>query len=304
MFRKAVVSLFIAMIGLFAFSGMASADPSSYPAPGGTGDPVITAPATGEAGGTVTVLGSGFAPNEAVIVSIIGPDGELQSTLVVADADGNISIPLPLVLSGGYSITANGLISRKSSTIQVLSSGMSVPTSAPVSAGPTQVVNGSVIVGVNNGTIIVNNGIIFYGEGFVAGENVTINIYYYGSDAVKTDTVVVVADADGKVRHETTPSHAGKVVYQATGDTSGGSGEVVVSVTGTSSDNGWAAVATTTVNGQNVVAVAPNGSYLASTGASIAGPIAIGGAALVAGLGLLFFGTRGAIRRKGGHLES
>ena len=42
------------------------------------------------------------------------------------------------------------------------------------------------------------------------------------------------------------------------------------------------------------------GSSLASTGASIAGPIAIGAAALFSGLVLLFFGTRGVVRRKSG----
>lgn len=45
-----------------------------------------------------------------------------------------------------------------------------------------------------------------------------------------------------------------------------------------------------------------NGTYtsgLANTGASIAGPMAIGIGTLTAGLGLLFFGTRGVIRRRG-----
>ena len=42
------------------------------------------------------------------------------------------------------------------------------------------------------------------------------------------------------------------------------------------------------------------GGSLASTGASIAGPIAIGAAALFSGLVLLFFGTRGVVRRKNG----
>jgi hypothetical protein len=43
---------------------------------------------------------------------------------------------------------------------------------------------------------------------------------------------------------------------------------------------------------------ASGGGSLASTGASIAGPIAIGAAALFSGLVLLFFGTRGVVRRK------
>lgn len=42
-----------------------------------------------------------------------------------------------------------------------------------------------------------------------------------------------------------------------------------------------------------------SGNSLASTGASIAGPMAIGIGTLTVGLGLLFFGTRGVIRRKG-----
>ncbi|MFN8200779.1 MAG: hypothetical protein U0R72_21005 [Nakamurella multipartita] len=37
---------------------------------------------------------------------------------------------------------------------------------------------------------------------------------------------------------------------------------------------------------------------LASTGASIGAPLAIGIVALLAGLTLLFFGTRGVLRRK------
>ncbi|MBM9477781.1 hypothetical protein JL107_15120 [Nakamurella flavida] len=294
------MSLFIAIIGLFAFSGMASADPTNYPGQGDPGDPQISAPASAPAGGVATVAGTGFDAGEVVYVVITAPDGTTFAALVTANDDGTLSVPVPLVLSGSYSVSASGMRSGLLSQVTIQSTG----STTPVSNGPTEVANGSVIVGVNNGTIIVNNGIIFYGEGFVAGENVTINIVYYGKDAVKADTIVVVADADGKIRHELTPSHAGKVVVSAGGETSGGSGEVVVTVTGTDSDSGWAAVATTTVAGKNVIAVAPNGSYLASTGASIAGPIAIGGAALVAGLGLLFFGTRGAIRRKGGHVQS
>ncbi|TKV57359.1 hypothetical protein FDO65_17700 [Nakamurella flava] len=49
-------------------------------------------------------------------------------------------------------------------------------------------------------------------------------------------------------------------------------------------------------------AYSAGGSYnpsLANTGASIAGPMAIGIGTLTAGLGLLFFGTRGVIRRRG-----
>lgn len=48
------------------------------------------------------------------------------------------------------------------------------------------------------------------------------------------------------------------------------------------------------------------GSYnggLANTGASIAGPMAVGIGTLTAGLGLLFFGTRGVIRRRGKSLS-
>ena len=123
------------------------------------------------------------------------------------------------------------------------------------------------------------------------------------------------ATADGAGASAITVSYdqAGTYTFIATGRTSGISNAVSVVVgaaggsagTGDSGSTGGGAAgvgSADSAGGANSVnggASASSDGGLAYTGASVAGPLAIGIAALIAGLALLFLGTRGLIRRKG-----
>ena len=118
------------------------------------------------------------------------------------------------------------------------------------------------------------------------------------AQAAAAAMVSIVPDADGNFSTTVNLTQVGTAVVTAVGSPSGKTASASVVV-------GSGTATTTTVVVTGPAYVTPGGTYydssgsLASTGASIAGPIAIGAAALLAGLALLFFGTRGVIRRKG-----
>ena len=144
-----------------------------------------------------------------------------------------------------------------------------------------------------------------YGDGFLPGETVGVTATYGTPSGLRASRALAtlsspqrftaVADSNGHFSKSVSYDQVGTITFVATGQTSGRTASTVVHVGAAGS------VSTTTV----VAAADWSGSSdgvtggLASTGASVAGPIAIGLGALLAGLALLFFGTRGVIRHKG-----
>jgi hypothetical protein len=153
----------------------------------------------------------------------------------------------------------------------------------------------------------VNSGDDFdvFGDGYLPGETVGVTATYTdvgnglrSSRALETlsspSSFTAVADANGHFSQSVNYDQVGTITFVATGMTSGRSASTVVKVGAVGS------VSTTTVAAAADWSSSDGATgSLASTGASVAGPIAIGLGALLAGLALLFFGTRGVIRHKG-----
>ncbi|MGS0683832.1 hypothetical protein ACVBEQ_01545 [Nakamurella sp. GG22] len=170
----------------------------------------------------------------------------------------------------------------------------------------------TVVVNVNVTIIIVNGPFIFFGDGFEPGENVIITIFYNGPSglrstpalaaAAESKVVSTTADSSGHFEASLNLDKVGTYTLTATGQSSARSASSTITVVGSQAET---TAGTTTVPAGGGLAYTGQGSDgsagggLAYTGTSVAGPIAIGAAALLAGLTLLFFGTRGVIRRKG-----
>jgi hypothetical protein len=160
---------------------------------------------------------------------------------------------------------------------------------------PPVVVN----VTVNINIIIVNNGVIFSGGGFDVNETINITITYVGPSGLRStaalaalatpSSLTTTADADGAFAVPITFDRIGTFNLRASGATSGRTASLDIKVLSA---------------GSTIPAVTPaaavDSSGLAYTGSSIAGPLTVGAASLIVGLGLLFFGTRLVIRRKHG----
>jgi hypothetical protein len=302
MMRKLVTPLLAMPIAFFAVSGVAAAEPTDYPVPPAADADI----STGEAGETAYAYADGFLPGETVTYTIDGPaigggagqsvplKMETVSGTVVAGSDGSVVIAFTPELPGTYTVTfegqTSGLVASVSGVVTADGGAGGTPDEDEGTAG--------VVIGVNNGTVIVNNGTIIIGNGFVAGEGATVTVVYVNGDV---ETYEAVADNNGTINVNTTPKHAGKTIYKVQGHESGAWGTETIWVE--SETEGWTEVAGTTTAAY-VSGGSGYTSALADTGASVAAPLAIGGTALVAGLGLLFFGTRGAIRRRGGHVSS
>lgn len=155
------------------------------------------------------------------------------------------------------------------------------------------------------------------GSGFLADEAIDITLTYgtpaglrankalrlaAAAAAVETTT----ADSSGNFSTNVVLTQVGTAIITATGESSGrtGSATVTVAPEGSITSDGTTVVETTTVAGAgaletSTVAGAADGG-LAFTGTSIAGPLTVGAVAVIAGLVLLFFGTRLAARRRHG----
>ena len=176
-----------------------------------------------------------------------------------------------------------------------------------------------IVVNVTVNITIINIGgtVIFTGGGFDPGELIDIAVSYAAPGGLRSSPALAeqaatkrsstTADAAGSFTSDVPLTQIGTATITATGLTSGHTASLTVEVlsaespipagtTGSSSSNTY----TAGDGGGNTYAAGSSESSpaLASTGASIVGPIAIGAAALLAGLALLFFGTRGAIRRR------
>ena len=164
------------------------------------------------------------------------------------------------------------------------------------------------VTGDVNGTIniIVGNTITFSGDGFDALEGIGVDVFYSGPSGLRSTAALArsaasthaedAADANGHFGHDIVLDQVGTATLVATGNNSGKSSSLTVHVLAVGSTT---APGTTTVvgGGGSNAAAGSDGSGLARTGASIAGPLAIGFVALFAGLTLLFFGTRGVRQR-------
>jgi hypothetical protein len=287
------------------------------------------------AGEEQTFTFGGLPPNQHVIVTLF------SNPYVIAegdtDANGNLTVTgtIPADIAAGAhtlrAISEDGTLAEVGIVVVVGDDGTTTtvtPTDTPTTDVPTTdapttsvdpgpgdpgdptdiptsgvaIANGNVIVGVNDGVIIVNNGVIIAGNGYFKNEPITITAYQYGTNGA-VNSIVVTADEDGGWSWDWTPSSAGTIVYEAVGQWSGYKGSTKVVVEGSEGyDSGYYTAGTTTAYYAADAGSTGSGS-LASTGASIGAPLAIGGAALAGGLALLFFGTRGAIRRRGGHAQ-
>lgn len=178
---------------------------------------------------------------------------------------------------------------------------------------------GAITVVISDTTITVGGIVVFTGSGFLSGEVIIIVITYAGPNGLRSNHalqlaassagITTTADASGGFSADLSLTKTGLATITATGQTSGKTATLQVAVAGVGQTA--TAPSTTTVEpttGESdttgVVAAPGNGSAggdgtgLASTGVSIAGPLTVGAAALMAGLGMLFFGTRLAIRRR------
>ncbi|MEG9246531.1 choice-of-anchor G family protein [Arthrobacter sp. Soc17.1.1.1] len=148
-------------------------------------DPAITLdPATISVGGTTTVSGTGFAPAEAVTVSLPAAGGAAPSVTVTATPEGTISIPLtvPAGYPGGtVDVTARGVVSADPATAAL--------TVTAITYTPT--------ITVDPATVIAGDDVTVTGGGFAAGETVTVSIPGAdGGDRISED---VTAGTDGTI---------------------------------------------------------------------------------------------------------
>lgn len=178
---------------------------------------------------------------------------------------------------------------------------------------------GAITVVVSDTSITVGGVVIFIGSGFTPGEVIIIVITYLGPNGLRSNHalqlaassagITTTADASGGFSADVSLTTPGLATITATGQTSGKTASLQVAVAGVGETA--TAPATTTVEpstgGSDTtdVVTAPGdgndtstGSGLASTGVSVAAPLGVGAAALVAGLGMLYFGTRLTIRRR------
>ena len=180
----------------------------------------------------------------------------------------------------------------------------SPPVSVTINVGGD--FNGNII-------IIVGSTIIFSGDGFDPFEGIGNDVFYSGPSGLRSTEALArlsapthsetAGDANGHFDNELTLDQVGTATLVATGHNSGKSASLTVHVVAVGSTT---TPGTTTVvgGGGSNVAAGSDGSGLARTGASIAGPLAIGFVALFAGLALLFFGTRGVRQRKNARASS
>ena len=188
----------------------------------------------------------------------------------------------------------------------VASAAALYPPTPPVSV----VVN---VAGDVNGNIniIVGNTITFSGDGFDPLEGIGVDVFYSSPNGLRSNAALArlaasthsetAADSNGHFDSDVVLEQVGTATMLATGHSSGKTSSLTVHVLAVGSTT--APGATTAVGGGGSNAAAgSDSSGLARTGASIAGPLAIGFVALFAGLALLFFGTRGVRQRKSARL--
>ena len=203
--------------------------------------------------------------------------GTINDGGTVVDANGN-------PVSDGNSAGGNVIIVVNG---QPLVDGNGNPV-LDTSGNPVLDANGNPFVDAN-GNPVIGGIFTFSGSGFTPGETITFAITDGPlglrssaglSKLTPAAPAPTKADAQGNFSVPVVITQTGTFTITATGALSGHQVSATFKITGGASDSGT------------------NSGGLAYTGASIAGPLAIGFVALFAGLALLFFGTRGVRRRK------
>lgn len=181
-------------------------------------DVAITAtPSTVPASGTTTITGSGFTPNSTVTVQLT-TDGTTPSGAAVtttSDANGNISVPLPVAAStppGGYTVVATD------------SAGLTASTPLTVTAAPTLAPDRPTVPA--GGTVTVT------GTGYTPNGQVTVTTTPPGGGTPTTQTVTADGSGDITFPFATTPGQTlGAYGFTAVDQTTSASASTTVTVT-------------------------------------------------------------------------
>ncbi len=197
-----------------------------------------------------------------------------------------------------------------------------VPAASAVATPTPTVALPYATVFITTNITIVNVGgvVVIGGGGFLAGETINITVIYNGPSGLRSNAALRAAAAAGEFVGSTTAdaqgnfssnvllrtTETGTATITATGVTSGRVVSTLITIIGQGETTppGTTTAGSTVYVSYSTEPAAPgdggstDGSGLASTGASIAGPLTVGASALLAGLALLFFGTRLAIRRR------
>jgi hypothetical protein len=192
-----------------------------------------------------------------------------------------------------------------------------VVTAGTAAAAPVYVPPGLSAVSINVNQIVITG--TNYGDESGADGSVTITVNYGGPSGLRSSAGLSAASAVAAIGASPDENGNFSVVYnlqqdgdvyvRAVGNQSGDDLTVFLAdPPGVPGQTGSGYTSSGTDNGANQnysSGYASGGNVssgyagLASTGASIGAPLAIGVGALLAGLTLLFFGTRGVLRRKG-----
>jgi hypothetical protein len=166
------------------------------------------------------------------------------------------------------------------------------PTNYPANEAPS--------VSVSDADVAPGETVTFSGEGFTPGEAIRLEVL--GATGEVLDSFLTEADEDGRFSEGVKLTGVGVYTLRATGLESGNVASLTVTVAGVTDSNGGSNNNGSNNSGgswsSNDNGGTSNEGDLAYTGTSLATPLAIGAGALVAGLLLLFFGTRMTIRRK------
>lgn len=175
----------------------------------------------------------------------------------------------------------------------------------------------TISVSVNIPAIVVNGRVVFSGFNFRFDQTIRIRAIFgtnraflgrgLASDAELAASGMAVADytttvnADGTFSVELPMNYEGLAVITATGVESGQSSSTTVDVLSAAGVADAAPLPAVGPNLENLATTSTTEAAVPAPTASVVGPIVIGAGVLLGGLSLLFFGTRGVIRRKSGH---
>ncbi len=204
------------------------------------------------------------------------------------------------------------MFKRIGMVVAVVLAGL-VAATGTAAAAPVYVPPGLSAVSINVNQILITG--TNYGDENGPDQSVTITVSYDAPSGLRASAGLAAAaasstfsatpDADGNFSVIYDLTQDGDIWVRAVGDQSGDDLTVFLAnppgipgSAGSSTSGGYYDAGTASSSGYASGDKSSGYADLASTGASITAPLAIGIAALLAGLVLLFFGTRGVLRRK------